>query len=257
MNIKNLFIALIVTMFCFASMAIAEVSNAEFQKLMGAYLKTSDGQAAVGSAVEQHFRKKQQEAQKQQAARQKAELEEQFQNPVKVDLSGSPIRGSKDAPVTIVEFSDFQCPYCQRGHHTMEKVLKEYEGKVRLVFKNLPLDFHKEADPAARAALAAGKQGKFWEMHDALFENQSKLGSNFYTATAKKLGLDTAKFAKDMESEEVKAQVKKDVEIAKKHNFTGTPGFLVNGVAVKGAYPFDHFKEIIDRWLNNDSSKKS
>ena len=109
--------------------------------------------------------------------------------------------------------------------------------------------FHKQAKPAAAAALAAGEQGKFWEMHDALFNNQRSLSPTFYEEQAEKLGLDVDKFKKDMESEAIQKQIDEDVKLAGKHGISGTPGFFVNGVAVKGAYPLDHFKKIVDRWL--------
>ena len=137
----------------------------------------------------------------------------------------------------------------------MKEVLKNYPKDVKLVFKNLPLPFHKNAEPAARAALAAGKQGKFWEMHDKLFANQKKLNEAFYTSTAKDLGLNVETFKKDYASDELKKQVKDDAAQARKLGIQGTPGFTVNGVMVKGAYPFDHFKGIVDRWLSDDPTK--
>ncbi len=229
--------------------ANAEISQAEFNKLMSQYLKSAAGKKQLGGTVEDYFKNRQAEMRKEREQAQAKQLEDQFKDPVKIDVGTSPTKGPKDAAITIIEFSDFQCPYCSRANQTMEQVMKEYKGKVKLAFKNLPLPFHKEADPAARAALAAHKQGKFWEMHDALFENQRKLSSSFYTETAKKLGLDVEKFKKDMESDSVKKQVKDDMELAKKHGISGTPGFFVNGVAVKGALPFQSFKSIIDRWL--------
>jgi protein-disulfide isomerase len=131
----------------------------------------------------------------------------------------------------------------------MDDIVKAYGDKVRVVFKNLPLSFHKNAEPAARAALAANKQGKFWEMHDAFFNNQRGLNEEFYMTTAKNIGLNVDKFKADMNSDEIKKQVQADMELAKKHGVSGTPGFSVNGVMVRGAYPLDHFKGIIDRWL--------
>jgi len=131
----------------------------------------------------------------------------------------------------------------------MEKVMKNYKGKVKLAYKFFPLPFHNHAEPAARAAIAAKNQGKFWEMHDILFANQSKLGPDFFESTAKKLDLDMDKFKADMNSEQTKKIVQKDIALGRKNGIQGTPGFFVNGVAVKGAYPYDYFKTIIDRWL--------
>ncbi|MCI5066028.1 thioredoxin domain-containing protein [bacterium] len=229
--------------------ASAEVSSEEFQKLMDGYLKSKEGKKALGTTVENYFKNRQAEARREREAQQKAEMEKQFENPVKIPVGSSPVKGPKDAPITIVEFSDFQCPYCSRANETVEQIVKNYKGKVRVAFKNLPLPFHQEAKPAAAAALAAGEQGKFWEMHDALFENQQKLSGEFYTAQAKELGLDVKKFEKDMKSEKIMKQIEEDTKLARENGISGTPGFFVNGVAVKGAQPFPVFKQVIDRWL--------
>jgi protein-disulfide isomerase len=235
--------------------ADAKVDKA-FQDKLDAYLNTDHGREKVGKAIETYMQERQVRARKEAEERETAAMENQFKNPVKIDLGKSPIKGANDAKVTIVEFSDFQCPYCTRGRETMEKVLKEYPTQVRVVFKHLPLAFHAQAKPAAKAAWAAQQQGKFWEMHDEFFLNQSKLGEEgYFVQVATKLGLDIERFKKDMESPAAEAQVKEDMEIAEKNGIQGTPGFFVNGVAVKGAYPFEHFKGIIDRWLNGGSKK--
>ena len=243
------FVAFLAVLAFLAAPVSAEVSKEEFQKMLSTYLDTDEGRELIGKTAEKYFRTKQEDAKKKEEEKAAAEMESQFKNPVKIDAGASPIKGPADAKVTIIEFSDFQCPYCSRGRETMEEVLKSYPKDVRVVFKNLPLPFHKQAEPAARAALAAGKQGKFWEMHDAFFTNQKSLADQFYTEQAQKLGLNMEQFKKDMESEELKKQVQADAELAKTHGISGTPGFFVNGVAVKGAYPFEHFKTIIDRWL--------
>jgi protein-disulfide isomerase len=229
--------------------ATAQVSSEEFSKLMGEYLKSDAGKKALGTTVEDYFKNRQAQARRDREQQQKAEMEEQFKNPAKVPVGTSPVKGPKDAPITIVEFSDFQCPYCSRANNTVEQIMKEYKGKVRLSFKNLPLPFHQEAKPSAAAALAAGEQGKFWEMHDALFQNQRKLSSEFYKKKAKELGLDVKKFEADMKSEKVTKQIEADMKLAREHGISGTPGFFINGVAVKGAQPFPVFKQVIDRWL--------
>jgi protein-disulfide isomerase len=248
-NLLKFAAALLSGMILFTGIASAEISDEEFAKKFAKYLESEKGKAALGTAVESYFKAKQQNARKAQEERQAAELERQFKSPVKIPVGNSPVKGPADAKVTIIEFSDFQCPYCTKGKNTMEEVLKMYPKDVRVVFKNLPLPFHKQAEPAARAALAAGKQGKFWEMHDALFDNQRKLNPDFYNELAEKLGLNMDQFKKDYDSEELKKAVKEDAELAKEHGIRGTPGFFVNGVAVKGAYPASHFKTIIDRWL--------
>lgn len=235
---------------------VAEISDKDFSSSFERYLQSDAGVAKIGAALERYFQKKQQEAMKQQEDQAKADVEEQFKNPVKIDPGKSPVKGSADAKVTIIEFSDFQCPYCKRGRDTMDEVAKAYPKDVKVVFKHYPLPFHKEAEPAAKASWAAQQQGKFWEYHDALFNNQDKLGTDFYVATAKELKLDEAKFKADMNSEAAAKQVKEDSEAGSKNGIQGTPGFFVNGVAVKGAYPASHFKQIVDRWLNQGTAGK-
>ncbi len=227
------------------------VANAAdpFDKQMDAYLSNDQNVKKIGDSLEKYFQKKREEAQAQAQKSEIQKMDEQFKNPVKVDIGNSPVRGNADAKITIVEFSDFQCPFCQRGANTMEDVLKEYPNDVKLVFKNLPLPFHDKAKPAAKAALAAGKQGKFWEMHDALFKNQGDLSEELYVKLAGDLSLDVAKFKTDLASEELTKQVEEDSAQAQKLGVNGTPGFFVNGVLVSGAQPLPAFKAIIDRWL--------
>jgi len=232
----------------------AEISEKDFSASIERYLQSDAGVAKIGSALEKYFQKKQQEAMKQQEDQAKADVENQFKNPVKIDAGKSPAKGPENAKVTILEFSDFQCPYCKRGRDTMDEVLKAYPKDVKVVFKHYPLPFHKEAEPSAKASWAAQQQGKFWEFHDIMFNNQDKLGTDFYLATAKELKLDEAKFKADMNSEAAAKAVKEDMEAGSKNGIQGTPGFFVNGVAVKGAYPPAHFKQIVDRWLNKGAA---
>jgi protein-disulfide isomerase len=235
----------------------AEISEKDFSASIEKYLQSDAGVAKIGSALERYFQKKQQDSAKQQEDQAKADLEEQFKSPVKIDIGKSPVKGPANAKVTIVEFSDFQCPYCKRGRDVMDEMLKAYPNDVKVTFKHFPLGFHKEAEPSARASWAAQQQGKFWEYHDILFNNQDKLGADFYLATARELKLDENKFKADMNSEAAAKQVKEDNEVGAKNGIQGTPGFFVNGVAVKGAYPAEHFKGIIDRWLKGAPAAKS
>lgn len=227
----------------------AQSNDKQFADQMKKYLATSDGQTELGKTVEAYFQKRQAEAMKDEQSRAESEMEAQFKNPVKIDLGSAPIKGPANAKVTIVEFSDFQCPFCRRGNDTIAQVVKMYPNDVKVAFKNKPLPMHPEAEPAARAAWSAAKQGKFWEMNDLLFGNQDKLNTAFYEESAKKLGLDVEKFKKDFSSPEAAAAIKADSELADKFEVQGTPNFFINGVAVRGAYPADHFKKIIDRWL--------
>lgn len=181
--------------------------------------------------------------------------DDEFKNPLTpVIEEGRVIFGNKDAKVTIVEYSDFECPYCSKGHATVKQVMKEYGDKVRVVFKHLPLDFHPKALPAAKYFEAVAKQGdaKAEKFHDIVFENQNDLrakGEAFLRDAAKKAGADLKKLEADLKTDAITKRIDADMEEAKKYNFSGTPGFLINGVSLRGAYPFPAFKEIIDKHL--------
>jgi protein-disulfide isomerase len=157
-----------------------------------------------------------------------------------------PARGPDNAPITIVEFSDFQCPFCSRALGSVEQVMKAYPDKVRLVFRQFPLDMHKEAPKAAEAALCANEQGKFWEYHDVLFQNQQQLAVEQLKQHAGNLKLDAKKFAECLDSGKMAATVKADMEAGSKVGVTGTPAFFINGVMLSGAQPFEEFKKVID-----------
>lgn len=148
---------------------------------------------------------------------------------VDIPLDGSPVRGSPMAPVTIVEFSDFECPFCGAAFPVLERVVEESDGHVRMVFKQYPLDAHPHSRAAARAAIAAGKQGKFWQMHDLLFEHQSALEPSDIRGYARKLGLDMDRFEKDTEAPSTEARIEKDRALGHKLGLRGTPTIYVNG----------------------------
>ena len=167
---------------------------------------------------------------------------------IEVEAKG-PSRGPSTAAVTIVEFSDFQCPFCGREYPVIEKLMKDYDGKVRLVFRNYPLDFHPFAEKAAEAAACAGDQNKFWELHNAMFSNQQKLAVDDLKGYAKTAGLDAAKFDKCLDSGEKKPQVEADQKAGTEAGVNGTPAFFVNGVFINGAVPYDQIKQAVDREL--------
>jgi protein-disulfide isomerase len=169
--------------------------------------------------------------------------------PRKEVAATGPAKGPENAPVTIVEFSDFQCPYCSRATETVSKVMETYPGKVRVVFRMFPLDFHEHAPKAAEAALCANEQGKFWEYHDSLFKNQQNLGVDGLKEQAKTVGLDEAKFDQCLSSNKFAEQVKKDVAAGKEVGVRGTPAFFINGRPLSGAVPFDEFQKAIDSEL--------
>jgi len=160
-----------------------------------------------------------------------------------------PSRGPENAPVTIVEFSDFECPYCSRAEETVSEVMRVYGDKIRLVFRDLPLPNHTNAPKAAEAAHCAGEQGKYWEMHAKLFANQRALDVASLKGYAKDLKLDQAKFDKCLDSGSTAALVEASKKAGNEAGVTGTPAFFINGVLISGAQPFDAFKEVIDAEL--------
>jgi protein-disulfide isomerase len=162
-------------------------------------------------------------------------------------VEGTPTRGGKQPLVTIVEFSDFQCPFCARVNPTLDELLQTYGDKVQVHFRNQPLDFHKRAVPAAKAALAAHAQGKFWEMHDKLFKNQHALSDQDFVSYAKALGLDLPRFEKDLASAEVGERISRDQKDAEQLGARATPTLFVNGIPIRGALPLPTFKAVIDQ----------
>lgn len=146
-----------------------------------------------------------------------------------LNVEGAPTRGSPMAQLTIVEFSDFECPYCGRAHSILQQVLNEFEGRVRLVFKQYPLSSHPRAMPAARASIAAGNQGRFWEMHDLLFEHQRQLEEEDLESYAQRLNLDMERFRRDMTSAETQRRIEADKAEGQRAGVEGTPTFFVNG----------------------------
>jgi protein-disulfide isomerase len=161
-------------------------------------------------------------------------------------VAGAPFLGPAAAKVTIVEFSDFQCPYCSRAADTVHELLDGYGDDIRLVFRNLPLPFHENAVPAAHAALAAHEQGRFWAFHDALFANQQALDGDSLNSYADNLDLDMEAFESAMASEATQAIVEADLALASRLGFNGTPSFSINGIEVVGAQPAAAFRQVID-----------
>jgi protein-disulfide isomerase len=175
----------------------------------------------------------------------------------KIDLKGEPVRGSEDAKVTIVEYSDFQCPFCVRGYQIFEdQVMPEYKDKVKFYFKNLPLkSIHPWAEGAAIAAECAGQQNGegFWKVYHSLFKNQREINQDNLkekvTQYAKDAGIDNAKFTQCFDAKASQAQVDKDLEEAAAVGANSTPTFFINGRRLEGAQPFENFKAIIDQEL--------
>jgi protein-disulfide isomerase len=163
-----------------------------------------------------------------------------------IPLANSPARGAESGKVTIVEFSDYQCPFCSQAEGLVHQVMETYPKDVRLVFKQFPLtSIHPQAMPSSKAALAAGRQGKFWEMHKLIFENQRQLGPEKFAEFAEKLQLDVPQFQKDMESPEILAQINREMQEGKAADVTGTPTIFVNGKRLMNR-SFDGFKQMIE-----------
>jgi protein-disulfide isomerase len=163
----------------------------------------------------------------------------------RVPVDGRPFDGPADALVTVVEFADYQCPFCARVQPTLAKLRAKHPRDVRIVWRNLPLAFHKEAREAAMAALAANKQGKFWQMHAELFANQKQLGPEFYRKAAKRIGLRLKRFQGDLGDPALERMIAADEELAKKLGARGTPAFFVNGRFLSGAQPFEKFDDLV------------
>jgi len=162
----------------------------------------------------------------------------------------SHIRGNINAPITLVEFSDFECPFCEKIYPTLNKILNDYQDKVKLVYKYFPLSFHPNAQKAAEAAECAAEQGKFWEYHDKLFTYQaSGFSLDKFKQWAKDLGLNSAQFNGCLDSGKYASKVQTDFQEGQQKGVSGTPATFVNGQLVIGAQPYEVFKQIIDNLL--------
>lgn len=158
----------------------------------------------------------------------------------------APILGPKDAPITLVEFTDYQCPFCQQAQQNVDRVMASYPGKVRLVYQEFPLDFHGQAKPAGKAARCAGEQGKFWEMHQGMLRTPGALDDADLAGRAKALGLDSARFSACVASNKYDAVIEKSIQNGRSVGVSGTPAFFLNGRAFSGAQPYDVFERAIE-----------
>ena len=157
------------------------------------------------------------------------------------------VRGDFNAPITLVEFSDFECPFCERHYPTMNQILSNYQGKVRLVYKHFPLSFHPNAQKAAESSECAGEQDKFWEYHDKLFANQANgFSADKFKQWAVELKLNAKKFNDCLDDGKYAAKVQADFQEGSQKGVSGTPATFVNGQLVSGAVPYESFKQIID-----------
>lgn len=212
----------------------------------------------------QDLRKDVEELKVKVAARQPAPAPEPQE--VVVSINDDPVKGDMNAPITIIEFSDYQCPFCGRFYKTiLPDIEKEYitTGKVRYVFRDFPLEFHKQAPKASEAANCAGDQGKYWEMHDKLFENQNNLMVDKLKQYATEIGVDSNSFNACLDSGKYASEIEADVADGTKAGVSGTPSFFIGksqgkskeitGKKVVGARPFPSFKQVIDQLLAEQS----
>ena len=235
---------------------VACTSKDEVKKLI------KDNPEIITDAIEAHpekfiealnkaVRKAQEGEGKKREEEEKKQLEESFNKPLVAEIrTDDIIRGTKGAPITLVEYSDFECPFCSRGFGTVMELLKKYEGKIQFVYKHLPLSFHPQAMISAQyyEALRLQDPKKAIEFHDKIYQNQRKLqnGEAFLKAIAKEVKADMKKLETDIKSEAIKARIEADMAEASKYGFQGTPGFLLNGIPVRGAYPASHFNDLIE-----------
>ncbi len=171
---------------------------------------------------------------------------------MKALIDDDTVKGDPNAPITIVEWSDFECPFCTRFYqNTLGQIQREYidTGKVKFVYRDFPLNFHKNAQKSAEAAECADEQGKFWEMHDILFEKGVSGGVDSFKQFATDIGLDTSKFNDCLDSGKMADEVLQDMQDGQAAGIRGTPGFVINGKGVSGAQPFENFKQIIEAEL--------
>ncbi len=178
------------------------------------------------------------------------EQRQSFLNQIKDNPQGiiadSPTQGASDADIILVEFSDFQCPFCSRAHGTVKQFMERHQDQVTLVYKHLPLTkIHPEALPAARAAWAAQQQGQFWQYQDRLFAQQKTLGDSLYLELAESLNLDIEQFNRDRNSDQALAAIQADVQLANGLGATGTPFFVMNGETFSGAVELSKMETVL------------
>ena len=242
----------------------AELSGAQpfdkFKELIDKELGKAQAKIAAGTPKDRIYVEMSKENFKAPAKQEEDEDEKEDTKTVwKVPVGNSPQLGPKDAIVTIVEFSDFQCPYCKRVEETLTKIRETYKDKVRLVWKHEPLPFHPRAEPASQLSLEAraqkGEKG-FWDAHHKLFESQPKLEDADLENIAKELGLDVAKVKAAIANKKFKKEIDADMELADDVQASGTPHFFVNGRRLVGAQPFDKFQKLIDEEIKKFEDQK-
>lgn len=235
---------------CTTSKQVSDILEKHPEVLANAIEKNPD---IFMAAVQKAAQAAQGKAQQNEALAEQKRVEDELKNPLKPEIpTDRGFMGDTSAKITIVEYTDFQCPFCSRGYTTLEQVRKAYPKDVRVLVKNLPLPMHPMAMPAAKAfeALRLTSPDKAAKFYHEVFQNQNKLNSEKYIYEAvKKVGGDVAKVKADAEGKVVAERIAADMAEAEKFGMSGTPGFVINGVSIRGAYPFETFKTIIDKQL--------
>lgn len=196
----------------------------------------------------QAFEQQRQQNQLQQQEQARQTIIDEIQGDPDAFIGDSPTKGSESNALMLIEFSDFQCPFCARAKRTTDQFMDAHGQDVKLVYKHLPLtQIHNQALPASKASWAAARQGEFWAFHDALFENQNRIGDELFIEVAQDLGLDMNRFNRDRNSRAAEQSVNRDLDYAQRLGIQGTPYFLLNGIPINGAQPLSAFEQALDQ----------
>jgi len=225
---------------CAPAQTSASVSDSEFEAKVLEVIRKNP--KVILDSVQAYNREQQQKA---NAARD--QLRQQLKAEPRLVVRNSPVTGAPDLKIVLVEFSDFQCPFCARAHNTVKEFMAKHGKEVSLTYKHLPLtEIHPQALPAALASWSAQQQGKFWEFHDALFSQQANLGEELYIKLANDLGLDIAKFNGDRQSQSAKDAINQDIELAQGLGINSTPTFIMNGIPFAGAVSLADMESVLN-----------
>ena len=227
------------------AMAQQGTDREAIEKIVEEYIVTHP--EVIERSMQAYYEKKKQDAMER-------EFNDAFTNRTSLSVEGTPLLGLASAKITIVEFSDYQCPYCARAVQTIAQVRQKYGAQVRLSYRHFPLPNHPAALPAAKASMAAEKQDKFWAYHDLLMARQSEWGQESdpmekFVSYAKALGMDPERFKKDIGNPDFENIINRDLELGKSLQVQATPTFFINGVQVRGAVDISYFSAVIDKLL--------
>lgn len=247
-KIKQIIMTLLlcVVMLSFSLPVMAETKISPELKEQVLQIIRENPQVIIDSVQAYQQKKQQENAEKIQKSQE--DFISKLKNNPTIIIGDSPSKGAIDNKIVMVEFSDFECPFCAEASKTVKEFITKHQNEVKLVYKHFPLlQIHPQALPAAKASWAAHQQGKFWQYHDELFANQKDLGEDFYIATAKKLGLDVTRFNSDRNSKNAELSVRKDFELGVSVGVTGTPFFVFNDQAFSGAVQLSELEEVLTK----------